>query len=99
MAGRHHWAFVNVNIRPYYAEGSKTYGYEIQEQLGWRAPAHIVVPMASGSLLTKIGRSIVELAQLGLVEKKGITKLHGAHASGCAPIAEAVPARPHATKP
>ncbi len=99
IAGRHHWAFVNVNIRPYYAEGSKTYGYEIQEQLGWRAPAHVVVPMASGSLLTKIGRSIDEFAQLGLVEKRGVTKLHGAQAAGCGPIAEAVLAGREAIKP
>jgi len=90
IAGRHPWAFVNVNIRPYYAEGSKTYGFEIQEQLGWRAPAHVVVPMASGSLLTKIGKSIDELAKLGLVEKQGTTRLHGAQAAGCGPIAEAV---------
>jgi threonine synthase len=99
IAGRHQWAFVNVNIRPYYAEGSKTYGFEIQEQLGWRAPAHVVVPMASGSLLTKIGRSIVEFAELGFVDKKGITKLHGAQAAGCGPIAEAVLAGRDAIKP
>jgi threonine synthase len=99
IADRHPWAFVNVNIRPYYAEGSKTFGYEIQEQLGWRAPAHVVVPMASGSLLTKIGRSIVEFGELGLVEKSGITKLHGAQAAGCSPIADAVIAGRTAIKP
>ena len=99
IAGRHHWAFVNVNIRPYYAEGSKTQGYEIQEQLGWRAPAHVVVPMASGSLLTKIGKSIDEFAKLGLVEKRGTTKLYGAQAAGCGPIAEAVIAGRDAVKP
>jgi threonine synthase len=99
IAGRHRWAFVNVNIRPYYAEGSKSYGYEIQEQLGWRAPAHVVVPMASGSLLTKIGRALDEFAELGLVERQGVTKLHGAQAAGCGPIAEAVLAGRDAIKP
>jgi threonine synthase len=90
IAGRHPWAFVNVNIRPYYAEGSKSYGYEILEQLGWRTPAHVVVPMASGSLLTKIGKAMDEFRKLGLVEAAGTTKLHGAQATGCGPIAEAV---------
>ena len=99
IADRHKWAFVNVNIRPYYAEGSKTYGYEIQEQLGWRTPAHVVVPMASGSLLTKIGKSIEEFTKLGLVEAKGRTKLYGAQAAGCGPIAEAVLAGREAIKP
>lgn len=99
IADRHHWAFVNVNIRPYYAEGSKTYGYEIQEQLGWKAPAHVVVPMASGSLLTKIGKSIEELTKLGLVEAKGKTRLYGAQAAGCGPIAEAVLAGREAVRP
>ena len=99
IAGRHPWAFVNVNIRPYYAEGSKTLGYEIQEQLGWRAPASVVVPMASGSLLTKIGKSITEFTKLGLVESKGKTKLFGAQAAGCGPIAEAVLAGREAIKP
>ncbi|HEY2747107.1 MAG TPA: threonine synthase [Polyangia bacterium] len=99
IADRHHWAFVNVNIRPYYAEGSKSYGYEIQEQLGWRTPAHVVVPMASGSLLTKIGKSIEEFTKLGLVEAKGTTRLYGAQAAGCGPIAEAVLAGRDAIKP
>jgi threonine synthase len=99
IADRHRWAFVNVNIRPYYAEGSKSYGYEIQEQLCWRAPAHVVVPMASGSLLTKIGKSIDELAKLGLVESQGRTRLHGAQAAGCGPIAEAVLAGRDIIKP
>lgn len=92
IAGRHPWAFVNVNLRPYYAEGSKTLGFEMLEQLGWRAPAHVVVPMASGSLLTKIGKAIDEACKLGLVEAKGKTRLHGAQAAGCGPIAEAVQA-------
>jgi len=99
VAGRYPWAFVNVNIRPYYAEGSKTYGFEIQEQLGWRAPAHVVVPMASGSLLTKIGKSIEEFTKLGLVEARGKTRLHGAQPSGCSPITDAVEAGREAIKP
>jgi threonine synthase len=99
IAGRHKWAFVNVNIRPYYAEGSKTLGYEIQEQLGWRTPAHVVVPMASGSLLTKIKKSVEELTKLGLVDTKGPTRYHGAQAAGCGPIAEAVLAGRDAIKP
>jgi threonine synthase len=99
IAGRHPWAFVNVNIRPYYAEGSKSYGFEILEQLGWRKPAHVVVPMASGSLLTKIGKAIDEFTKLGLVESAGTTRLHGAQATGCGPIAEAVLAGREAIKP
>ena len=89
IAGRYGWAFVNVNIRPFYAEGSKTLAFEIMEQLGWRAPEHIVVPMASGSLLTKVHKAIREFVKLGLVEDAG-TKLYGAQAAGCGPIAEAV---------
>jgi threonine synthase len=99
IAGRHPWAFVNVNIRPYYAEGSKSLGFEIQEQLGWRAPAHVVVPMASGSLLTKIGKSIDEFKKLGFVESRGPTRLYGAQALGCSPIADAVIAGRDAIKP
>ena len=77
----------------------RRYGYEIPEQLGWRTPAHVVVPMASGSLLTKIGKSIDEFTKLGLVEARGKTKLYGAQASGCGPIAEAVLAGRDAIKP
>jgi threonine synthase len=99
IAGRHPWAFVNVNIRPYYAEGSKSYGFEIQEQLGWRTPAHVVVPMASGSLLTKIAKSIDEFKKLGFVESRGPTRLYGAQAQGCSPIADAVIAGRDAIKP
>ncbi len=67
IAARYRWAFVNINIRPYYAEGSKTYGYEVMEQLGWRTPQNIVVPVASGSLLTKIWKSFKEFKKLGLI--------------------------------
>ncbi len=85
VADKYRWAFVNINIRPYYSEGSKTYGYEILEQLGWRAPAHIVVPCAGGSLITKIWKSIKECQILGLVEP-GVTRMHAAQAAGCGPI-------------
>jgi threonine synthase len=83
------WGFVNVNLRPYYSEGSKTVGYEIAEQLGWRLPDNIVVPMAGGSLITKIKKAFDELIQLGLVEPKPV-KFFGAQASGCSPISTAI---------
>jgi threonine synthase len=89
IADKYGWAFVNINIRPYYAEGSKTYGYEIVEQLGWKAPKHIVVPMAGGSLIIKIGKAIKEMAKLGLIDESD-TKLYGAQASGSSPISTAV---------
>ena len=88
IAGKFGWAFVNVNMRPYYAEGSKSMGFEIAEQLGWKAPQHTVVPMASGSLLTKIHKSYQELEKLGLIEKSRPT-IHGAQATGCSPISAA----------
>jgi threonine synthase len=88
IAGKHGWAFVNVNMRPYYAEGSKSMGFEIVEQLGWRVPAHTVVCMASGSLLTKIHKSYQELARLGLVADTP-HRIHGAQATGCSPISVA----------
>ena len=79
------WAFVNVNVRPYYAEGSKTLGYEIAEQLGWRLPDQIVIPVASGSQLTKVDKAFQELITLGLVEDKPY-KVYGAQATGCSPV-------------
>ncbi|WP_109507800.1 threonine synthase [Nocardioides speluncae] len=82
------WAFVNVNVRPYYAEGSKTLGFEIAEQLGWRLPDQIVIPVASGSQLTKVDKAFQELIKLGLVEEKPY-KVYGAQATGCAPVATA----------
>jgi threonine synthase len=88
IAGKYGWGFVNVNLRPYYAEGSKSMGFEIAEQLGWRLPRHTVIPMASGSLLTKIHKAYKEFIHLGLVEKTPFS-VHGAQASGCGPIAEA----------
>jgi threonine synthase len=83
------WGFVNVNLRPYYAEGSKTVGYEIAEQLGWRLPDNVVVPMAGGSLIGKIQKAFAELCVLGLVEPKPV-KFFGAQATGCSPISKAV---------
>jgi threonine synthase len=88
IAGKFGWAFVNVNMRPYYAEGSKSMGYEIMEQLGWQVPAHTVVCMASGSLLTKIQKSYQEFIKLGLVPSREFA-IHGAQATGCSPISTA----------
>src|SRR5262245_62620629 len=85
---RDDWAFVNVNVRPYYAEGSKTLGYEIAEQLGWRLPEQIVIPVASGAQLVKIDKAFRELIALGLVEERPY-RVFGAQASGCAPVAQA----------
>ena len=98
IGARYPWAFVNINIRPYYAEGSKTYGYEIAEQLGWRAPQHIVVPCAGGSLITKIGKALKELKLLGLLDEVP-TKLHAAQATGCAPIITTIQERSDIVKP
>jgi threonine synthase len=89
IADRYNWGFVNVNLRPYYAEGSKTVGYEIAEQLGWRLPDNVVVPMAGGSLITKIRKAFDELIELGLVADKPV-KFFGAQATGCSPISTAV---------
>jgi threonine synthase len=89
IADEHRWGFVNVNLRPYYAEGSKTVGFEIAEQLGWRLPDNVVVPMAGGSLITKIKKAFDELIQLRLVEPKAV-KFFGAQATGCSPISTAV---------
>ena len=88
IAGERRWAFVNINIRPYYAEGSKTLAFETVEQLGWRAPDQVVVPMASGSLLTKIWKGLKEFEKIGLVDSVS-TKVNGAQAEGCSPIATA----------
>jgi threonine synthase len=82
------WAFVNVNVRPYYAEGSKTLGYEVAEQLGWRLPEQVVIPVASGSQLTKVDKGFSELVSLGLVEESPY-KIFGAQAAGCSPVASA----------
>jgi threonine synthase len=89
IADKFRWGLVNVNLRPYYAEGSKTHGYEIAEQLGWELPDNVVVPMAGGSLIGKIAKAFAELAHLGWVEPKQV-KFFGAQATGCSPIADAV---------
>jgi threonine synthase len=89
IADEHNWGFVNVNLRPYYSEGSKTFGYEIAEQLGWRLPDNVVCPMAGGSLIIKIKKAFDELIKLGLVEPKPV-KFFGAQATGCSPISTAV---------
>src|ERR687886_981068 len=89
LAGeREDWAFVNVNVRPYYAEGSKTLGYEVAEQLGWRLPEQVVVPIASGSQLTKVEKGFKELVRLGLVEDTPY-RVFGAQATGCSPVSAA----------
>jgi threonine synthase len=89
IANKYRWAFVNINIRPFYAEGSKTHGYEIIEQLGWRAPDAIVVPCASGSLMTKIWKSFKEMYQIKLI-KEIKTRVFAAQATGCSPIVTAI---------
>jgi threonine synthase len=89
IADRFRWGLVNVNLRPYYAEGSKTHGFEIAEQLGWRLPDNVVVPMAGGSLIGKIAKAFRELVTLGWVEEKPV-KFFGAQATGCSPISDGV---------
>ncbi len=89
VADRFKWGLVNVNLRPYYSEGSKTHGFEIAEQLGWRLPDNVVVPMAGGSLIRKIAKAFRELVTLGWVEPKPV-KFFGAQATGCSPISTAV---------
>ncbi len=83
------WAFVNVNIRSYYAEGSKTLAFEVAEQLGWRAPDHVVVPVGSGSQLTKVAKGFRELYKVGLLDQEPSVRVSGAQAEGCAPVAQA----------
>ncbi|MBI5142832.1 MAG: threonine synthase [Nitrospirae bacterium] len=98
IANKYKWAFVNINIRPFYAEGSKTQGYEIIEQLGWKAPDHVVVPCASGSLLTKIWKSFEEMHKIGIL-KELHTKVFAAQATGCNPIATAIKSATDVIKP
>jgi len=90
IAFRYGWGFVNVNLRPFYAEGSKTMGFEIAEDLGWRAPDHVVAPMAGGSLIGKIHKAFGEFARLGLIDGPIQTKMFGAQATGCNPISNTV---------
>jgi len=88
VAGDLGWGFVNVNLRPFYAEGSKTVGYEVAEQLGWRLPQQVVSPVASGSLLTKVDKAFGELVALGLVADTAY-RVFGAQATGCSPVSRA----------
>jgi threonine synthase len=89
LAGLYEWAFVNVNMRPFYAEGSKTLAFETAEQLGWQVPDHVVVPVASGSLLTKIQKGFTELHGVGLLDEEPNLRVSGAQALGCSPVATA----------
>lgn len=89
VADRYGWGFVNINLRSYYAEGAKTMGFEIVEQLGWRYPDHLVSPVAGGTLLPRIARGLRELKQIGLVEGE-LPKIHAAQAAGCAPVVQAL---------
>ncbi len=98
LADKYKWAFVNINMRPYYAEGSKTLAYEVAEQLGWRAPEHVVAPMASGSLYVKIWKGLQELSKLWLIDSVQ-TKMSGAQARGCSPIVTAYEGHTHNIRP
>jgi threonine synthase len=89
IGNNHNWAFVNINIRPYYGDGSKSYGYEIAEQLGWKTPDNVVVPVAGSSLITKIWKAFHEFEMLGLVDKVQ-TKVFAAQATGCSPVTTAI---------
>jgi threonine synthase len=89
LADQYRWAIVNVNLRPFYSEGSKTLAFEVVEQLGWRAPDHIVVPVAAGSLLAKTAKAFQELVGVGLLDQ-AVTRIHAAQAEGCAPVSAAV---------
>lgn len=90
IVDRYPWGFVNVNLRPFYSEGSKTFGHEIAEQLGWRAPDAIVIPMAGGSLIGKTYKGLNELYRIGLLKEPVRTRMYGAQAAGCNPIIDAV---------
>lgn len=98
IANKYKWAFVNINIRAYYAEGSKTFAFEIAEQLGWKAPRHVVCPCASGSLITKIWKGLNEFYKLGLIGSLN-SKVYAAQASGCAPITTAIKSNSEIIKP
>ena len=95
---RENWAFVNVNVRPYYAEGSKTLAYETAEQLGWELPDRVVAPIASGSLFTKVARGFQEFIDAGLLTG-AVPAMHGAQADGCSPVAQAYAAGTDVCRP
>jgi threonine synthase len=100
LSGEHpSWAFVNVNVRTYYAEGSKTLAFEVAEQLGWQAPDHVVVPVASGSQLTKVAKGFQELWTVGLLDEEPHVRISGAQAVGCSPVAQAFAAGLDVIKP
>ncbi len=99
IADNYHWAFVNINMRPFYAEGSKTLGLEVAEQLGWRFPEHAVVPVASGALLTKIWKGFDEMVEVGLMEGPVPTRMYAAQARGCSPVVDAFNAGEDMVKP
>jgi threonine synthase len=98
IAGKYKWAFVNINMRPYYAEGSKTLGFETAEQLGWKAPDQVVVPVASGSLLTKIWKGTQEFIKVGLIGDKKM-RVFAAQAEGCSPVTTAFKAKTDTFRP
>jgi threonine synthase len=98
VAFKYGWGFVNINLRPFYAEGSKSVGFEIAEQLGWRTPQHVVVPMAGGSLIGKVHKAFQELARVGLIDKSKCS-IHGAQATGCNPISAAFKAGAETHRP
>ena len=89
IADKYGWAFVNINLRPYYTEGAKTFGFEVAEQLGWRLPQNIVVPTAGGTILPKVAKAFKELKEVGLI-KEGNFKIHSAQAAGSAPVIHAL---------
>lgn len=99
LAGDRNWAFVNMNLRPYYAEGSKTLAFEIAEQLGWRRPDAVVAPIASGSLLTKVSKGFKELHRVGLLPDESNVKINGGQAEGCSPVAAAFAANEREVRP
>jgi len=99
VAGKYQWAFANINMRPFYSEGSKTLGYETAEQLGWSLPDHVVIPVASGSLLTKMWKSFHECVKVGLVSEEVKTRVHAAQAEGCSPITTAWKNKTDAIRP
>ncbi len=88
IADEEDWAFCNINMRPYYAEGSKTLAFEVVEQLGWRAPDHVVAPIASGALYTEIAKGFAEMVKVGLISSQSVA-ISGAQAAGCSPVADA----------
>jgi threonine synthase len=99
IADRYNWGLVNVNLRPFYAEGSKSVGYEIAEQLGWRTPQHVVSPMAGGSLIGKIHKAFHELYKVGLLDREPKCKIYGAQATGCNPITSGIKAGQETHRP